>query len=373
MSYVNPRLLTLKPYKVASHKIWSVPAGERSGILKLDWNEATVPPSPKVRQALKDLMEEEDFFHLYPSTFNEELMRSLSAYTGMPEANIQYFGSSDSLHEYIARAYLGEGKKVLVLWPSYDNFRLTAESTGAKLCYSEMSSDFELSLQQLREDLEREKPDMAYVCNPNNPTGTLIPSACVEELVNDFRDTVFLLDEAYIEFSGAASSCRLVLHHENLLVTRTLSKAFGLANIRFGYLIASEENIQAISRIRNPKNITTFTQVAAIAALKDTAYMRAYAEEVRSAREIFINGMNREPLKDFFEAFPSCGNFVLLRCRNAGTKQAILKWYEAHNIFVRNVSQSASLVNCIRVSVGTEDQMQQVLDVTRLAIEEKII
>ena len=156
-------------------------------------------------------------------------------------------------------------------------------------------------------------------------------------------------------------------------MTRTLSKAFGLANIRFGYLIASEENIQAVSRIRNPKNITTFTQVAAIAALKDAAYMRDYAEEVKSAREIFIHGMNREPLKDFFEAFPSSGNFVLLRCRDAKTKEEILKWYEAHNIFVRNVSQSASLVNCIRVSVGTEAQMQQVLDATKLAIEEKII
>ena len=373
MSYVDPRLLTLKPYTVASHKIWSVPACERSRILKLDWNEATVPPSPKVREALKSLMDEEDFFHLYPSTFNEELMQALSAYTGMPAANIQYFASSDSLHEYIARAYLGEGKKVLVLWPSYDNFRLTAESTGAVMCYSEMSADFELSLQKLREDLAREKPAMAYICNPNNPTGTLIPSGCVEELVSAFKDTLFLLDEAYIEFSGTSSSGRLALEHENILVTRTLSKAFGLANIRFGYLIASRENIQAISRIRNPKNITTFTQVAAIAALQDADYMRAYAKEVMSAREIFVSGMNREPLKDCFEAFPSSGNFVLIRCRNARTKAAILKWYEEHNIFVRNVSQSASLVNCIRVSVGTEAQMQQVLDVTKLAIQEKII
>lgn len=373
MSFVNPRLLDLKPYKVASHKIWSVPAEERSRILKLDWNEATVPPSPKVKQALKDLMEEEDFFHLYPSTFNETLMQSLSRYTGMPAANIQYFGSSDSLHEYIARAYLGEGKKVLVLWPSYDNFRLTAESSGASLCYSEMNADFEFSLQKLREDLEREKPAMAYVCNPNNPTGTLIPSACVEELVTDFADTMFLLDEAYIEFSGASSSCRLVLDHENLLVTRTLSKAFGLANIRFGYLVASEANIQAVSRIRNPKNITTFTQVAAAAALDDAAYMRAYAKEVMSARELFIHGLNRKPLREFFEPFPSCGNFVLVRCRNAAMKEAILKWYESHDIFVRNVSQSASLANCIRISIGTEDQMQQVLEVTRLAIEEKII
>ncbi len=373
MIRVNPRLLNLKPYKVASHKIWSVPASERAAILKLDWNEATIPPSPKVREALKKLISEEDFLHLYPSTFNDELMQALSSYTGMPEENLQYFGSSDSLHEYIARAYLDEGRKVLVLWPSYDNFRLTAESTGASMCYSEMSRDFEFSLEQFKTDLTREKPDMAYICNPNNPTGTLLSAETVEELTGEFPETVFLLDEAYIEFSGEASSCPLVRKYDNLLVTRTLSKAFGLANIRFGYLIASAANIQAISRIRNPKNIMTFTQVAAIAALQDADYMRAYAEEVKMARALLIGGMNSAPLSAHFRAFPSFGNFVLVRCDSADTKAKILDWYESRDIYVRPVSQSESLTDCIRISIGTSKQIETVLQATRLAITEKII
>ena len=373
MIRVNPRLLNLKPYKVASHKIWSVPADERGGILKLDWNEATVAPSPKVKEALTKLIGEEDFLHLYPSTFNDALMQAMSDYTGMPSENLQYFGSSDALHEYISRAYLGEGRKVMVLWPAYDNFRLTAESTGASMCYSEMSRDFVFSPEKFAEDLAREKPDMAYLCNPNNPTGTLISRQTVEGFVKAFPETVFLLDEAYIEFSGEASSCPLVRAYDNLLVTRTLSKAFGLANIRFGYLIASAANIQAISRIRNPKNITTFTQVAATAALEDADYMRAYAEEVSRARALFVSEMNRAPLDRHFKAFPSHGNFVLIRCDAEKTKTAILDWYEKHDIYVRNVSQSESLKDCIRVSIGTRPQIERVLAITKLAITDEII
>ncbi len=369
MIRVNPRLLKLKPYKVASHKIWSVPASERSRILKLDWNEATIPPSPKVREALKKLISEEDFLHLYPSTFNDALMQAMSAYTGLPQEDLQYFASSDALHEYISRAFLGEGKKVMVLWPSYDNFRLTAESTGASMCYSEMDRDFVFSPEQFTADLAREKPDMAYICNPNNPSGTLIPPETIGSFTAGFPDTVFLLDEAYIEFADSPSCSALVRDRDNLLVTRTMSKAFGLANIRFGYLAASEANIQAISRIRNPKNITTFTQTAALAAFEDAAYMRTYVKEVCRARERFVTEMNREPLSRHFKAFPSRGNFVLVRCDSEKTKAAILAWYESRDIYVRNVSQSESLKDCVRVSIGTIEQTEKVIEATKLAIE----
>ena len=154
----NETLDTIKPYTVASHKIWAVAPEERSRILKLDWNEATVPPSPLVKQRLRELMEQEDVFRLYPSTFNEELMARLAQYTGLPEENIQYFGGSDDLHEYLARAYLTAGDRVLILWPSYDNFRLTAESTGARLYYAELGEDFTFDETDFRRRLEALRP-----------------------------------------------------------------------------------------------------------------------------------------------------------------------------------------------------------------------
>lgn len=366
MSLWNETLETIKPYTVASHKIWAVEPGERGRILKLDWNESTIPPSPLVKKRLQELMEQEDFFRLYPSTFNEELMARLAQYTGLPAENIQYFGGSDDLHEYMVRAYLKEGDRVLILWPSYDNFRLTAESTGARMFYAELGEDFAFDETDFARRMEAVKPRLVYICNPNNPTGTLIPRETIIRFLDQYPDSCFLVDEAYGEFAGESVD-ELVTSRENLLISRTLSKAFGLANLRFGYLLASETNIRTISKIRNPKNINTFTQVAAAAALEDAAYMQQYVEEVRRARDSFTETVNQGPLHAYLKAYESRGNFVLIRCRTPEIKVVLAKQWEAANIFVRDVRQSPSLEDCLRVTIGTEAQMERVIEAASLA------
>ena len=366
MSIWNESLDTIKPYRVASHKIWTVEPGERRNILKLDWNEAAIPPSPLVRQRLAECMNQEDFFHLYPATHNEALMAALSRYLNMPEENIQYYGGSDSLHEYIARVYLKEGDRVLTLWPSYDNFRLTAESTGAKMFFADLTKDFEFDEDAFILRIDTVKPRLVYICNPNNPTGTLLPESLLRSLLERYPETCFVLDEAYAEFAGASAK-ELVLEYSNLLITRTLSKAFGLANMRFGYLIASRGNIRTMDKIRNPKSISTLTQVAAQAAVEDFAYMQQYVDSVSQAREYFTRSINEGRLHEFIHAFESRGNFVLLRCRRPEIKELLLKFWEENNIFVRNVTQSASLECCIRVTVGTGEQMGRVLAAASLA------
>jgi len=366
MSIWNEALDTIKPYRVASHKIWTVDPAERGGILKLDWNEAAVPPSPLVRQRIAEAIAQDDFFHLYPATHNESLMAALSAYTKLPEENIQYFGGSDSLHEYIARVYLKEGDRVLTLWPSYDNFRLTAESTGAKMFFADLTQDFTFDEDAFFLRIDTVKPRLVYICNPNNPTGTLLPQSLIRRLLERYPGVCFVLDEAYTEFAGV-SAAELVREFSNLLITRTLSKAFGLANVRFGYLLASRANIRTIDKIRNPKNISTLTQVAAQAALEDSAYMLDYVETVRMAREYFTRSVNEGRLHDFLHAFESHGNYVLLRCRTPEIKEMLLKFWEENSIFVRNVTQSASLESCIRVTIGNGAQMERVLTVASLA------
>ena len=113
------------------HKIWDIE--DKSQILKLDWNEATIQPTPKVNQAINELLRKPDFFNLYPKTTNEYLLQLISEYTELPPENIQYFASSDSIHEYLAKLYIGEGDKVLILGPSYDNFRLTLQANGGQV------------------------------------------------------------------------------------------------------------------------------------------------------------------------------------------------------------------------------------------------
>ncbi len=366
MSIWNEQLDVIRPYTVASHKIWAVKPEDRAKILKLDWNEAVIPPSPKVREKLAALLAQDDFFHLYPSTYNESLMDALSEYCGLPEINIQYFGGSDTVHEYIARAYLKEGDRVLVLWPSYDNFRLTAESTGARLFYGELGQNFVFDQETFVRRIEVVKPRLVYICNPNNPTGTLLSQATIASLLDTYGDILFVVDEAYAEFAGQTVQ-ELVLDHDNLLVTRTLSKAFGLANLRFGYLLASQNNIETVSKIRNPKNINTLTQTAAEAALRDIAYMEDYVREVREARNWFVSEINNGPLHGYMEAYESAGNFVLIRCLTPEIKEVLRNHWESNNIFVRDVRQSASLANCLRVTVGKKSQMEEVIASASLA------
>lgn len=171
---------------------------------------------------------------------------------------------------------------------------------------------------------------------------------------------MFLVDEAYWEFSGITCQ-ELVTRYDNILIARTMSKAFALANIRFGYLISSKENIQFISSIRNPKNITTFAQEAVIGALENTDYMWEYVKQVRAARDYFVNAINHLP-GEKFHAYESQGNFVMIKCCDQLTKQEILSYLQRNNIFIRDINQSESVKECVRVSIGLIAQMEQVVN-----------
>ena len=361
MKFPNKYLRNLKPYKLASHKIWSVTPEERDRILKLDWNEATVAPSPKVEARVRELLDGPGFFNLYPTTKNDRLLAAISGFIGLPEENIQYFGSSDVLHEYICRSFLCEDDKVIVLGPSYDNFRLTCQSVGAEVIFFNYNKeDFTFDAAGFEAVLAEKKPVMVYICNPNNPTGNYHTPEYVQHLLETFPQTLFLLDEAYNEFAGPSSK-DLVLKYDNIIVTRTLSKAFAMANFRIGYLLASEENIAAIGKIRNPKNISTLSQEAAVAALEDADYMRAYVEKVHEGQAYFIKEMAR--YADRITVFPSRGNFNLLRFASKDEKSALIKYLADNDIFVRETTQDPSVESCFRVTMGTKDQMKRVVSV----------
>lgn len=362
MKFPNKYLRNLKPYRLASHKIWSVAPDKRNEILKLDWNEATIPPSPHVNERIMQLMQEPGFFNLYPTTLDEELMEALARYTELPKSNIQYFGSSDVLHEYICKVFVSVGDPVMIMGPSYDNFRLTCQANGAEVFYSNYKEDFSFDSEHFENDILTIEPAMVYICNPNNPTGNLHSKEYVEHLLTEFPDTLFLIDEAYCEFAGMSVK-DLVLKYDNLLVSRTMSKAFALANFRVGYLLASQDNIQFINKIRNPKNLSTFAQQAAIAALNDTGYMWRYVEEVREAKKLFLSEL--ATVAPTVASFAGHGNFSMLQFPSVEEKKAMIEWLANNNIFVRELTQSALVERCLRITIGTREQMQRVMDVIK--------
>lgn len=359
MKFINKYLRNLAPYKVASHKVWEVSDEERKNILKLDWNEATVPPSPNVKVRLQALVDNEYLYYLYPSTNNNEILQRLSIYTKLPFDNLQYFASSDSLHEYLVRMYITVGDPILILGPTYDNFRLTSQAQGAVIHYYNYDQDFNLDTEGFLENIYKLNPSLVYICNPNNPSGNLLSNSFLKNLLTTFPEVLFLIDEAYYEFSHETIA-EEVVNFPNLFVSRTFSKAFALANFRAGYLISDINNIQQISKIRNPKNFTSFAQEAVIGVLSDTDYMWSYVNEVEDSKKWFVE----ELLKlDFIEKiFESHANFVLMRFVDFDAKMKIFNHLNENNIFVRNLLHSDKLINCLRISIGTSDQMKRVLE-----------
>ncbi len=347
----------IKPYKIASQDIWNISPSKRDCILKLDWNEATIMPSPKIKRELIKLISDEEFYQFYPAVYNEELTNALATYAQVSPECIQYFVGSDTLHEYIIRCFIEKRDKILIVWPSYDNFRYVAEVAGADVTYFYLDKSFQLDSDKFTDTIKYETPKIIYICNPNNPTGTFLNPFIIEKWIKAFPDSMFIIDEAYSEFAGDSMN-RFAEKYENLLITHTLSKAFGLANFRFGYLVASSHNIKKISNIRNPKNISTVSQVAALAALRDIEYMKNYVAEVNRAKTWLFTKLRAMEYSHLFKIYDSHANFFIMKFPDNKLKEFVQKKLEHYLIYVRDLVQGYPVENSLRITIGTRAQME---------------
>jgi len=351
----NEHVLNLEPYKVSSHSAWK--HFEDPNILKLDWNEATVNPPKPVMDDMYSYLNT-GRLNWYPDINNQQLREEIAQYCDVDSHNIDYFSGSDAVHEYVLRGLLSPGKKVSVISPTYDNFRVVAASCGATVVHFNLLSDnnFDLSIDQLSNYLNDELPDLVYLCNPNNPTGTVVSDKDIKQLLDTFVNTMFIIDEAYYEFFGV-SSAKLVKKYKNILITRTFSKAFGLAALRMGYVISHKDNIKILSKIRNPKNIVGISQVAALSSLKNFDLVQAEINNVKNAKKYFINELQNFPkIKTFNNAG---GNYCLMYV--GSSKSDLINFLEDKKIYIRNLSHS-QLNGCVRITIGNNVQMDAVLD-----------
>ena len=359
---MNDHIKNLQPYRLTSHKAWEYTDEERNGILKLDWNEASIAPSPLVKKQIRELIDK-GHINWYPDVKRKQLLELLEQYVELDKSYLQYFASSDSLHEYITTMLLTVGKKALMLVPAYDNFRLSCQAKGAEVTYYQFKDDFSFSEDEFKNEISRLSPELVYICTPNNPTGYIHPTAYIESLLKEFPNVYFIIDEAYYEFAGV--TCKdLVIEYKNIIITRTFSKAFGIANFRIGYMISNPENINLISKIRNPKNISSFSQQAAIAVLSDVEYMRSYVKEVIQAKSIFYKRL-KEIIPSYNAIHCGGGNFILISFKENEEKESLAIFLEENQIFVRNLSYSYREGAFLRITVGTTEQMLYVADIIK--------
>lgn len=346
-------LKDLVPYKTVSQEAWK--NRENKNVLKLDWNESTVPPSPMVKEAIMLATH----LNWYPEVNNIELYDRLSDYVGRPKSNIQYFGSSDSLHEYIGASFIGQDDEVLIFGPTYDNFRAVAASNGARITIVNLSISEHSFYDDFADHIRAIQPKIVYIVTPNNPTGLSVDSSVLQALITDFSSTLFVIDEAYFEF--CSKSVAHLCESQNLIVCRTFSKAFGLASFRIGYCIAHKNLLNVLNKVRNPKSVSQLAQVAALACLKDIQYMKDYVEEVKLAKVKFLEFLKGVK---WLGSGHSEANFLFI---DAGaTKSEIVDFLALKNIYVRDYGHINGCENYFRITIGTLQQMSRVM----AAIEE---
>jgi histidinol-phosphate aminotransferase len=354
--FENSNLVNLKPYALSSQKAWD--HLDNPDLLKLDWNESTIRPSPNVNVRLSEYLQN-GHLNYYPRTHSETLVEKLGDYCGTPTENILYFASSDSAHEYVLRAFAAAGETLLIVGPTYDNFRVVAQSAGMKINYHELAvaDNFapctDTLLDAITDDIK-----VVYICNPNNPSGTHWSPEQVDNILSQRPNTLLVLDEAYFEFGGQSCS-KLTLKHDNVIVTRTFSKAFGLAGVRIGYTIAHPSLNNSIQKIRNTKSVGTLSLIAAEAALDDVEYTRAYVKKVLASKNDFMAFLRGIDVA-YFGHEP--GNFLMIK---PPAKQDLIAIGEGKRVFIRDLAHLSHIGDLVRITIGTKDEMVKVKDLIK--------
>lgn len=354
---VRPDIAALAPYTpTASLEVFAAQL-ERpvSALIKLDANENPYGPSPRARAALAAL----DTTHIYPDPEARALRALLSEYAGVDAAHILAGAGADELIALISQLFLAPGDAVVNAPPTFGMYAFDTPLAHGRVIDAPRRADFSLDVPAIEAAARDSGAKLLFICSPNNPDGSVIPPETVERLLA--LPLVVVLDEAYIEFSGAESLARRVPHTPNLIVLRTFSKWAGLAGLRVGYGIFPAEIIAHLWKIKQPYNVNVAADAAARASLADLPALRANVERLIAARERLERELATLP---YLRPFPSRANFVLSRV--IGLDAAELRRRLAHDygILVRHYS-APLLRDCIRISAGTPEQIDALLRALR--------
>jgi histidinol-phosphate aminotransferase len=317
--------------------------------IKLNTNENPYPPSPRVVAAVKKAAG--SALRLYPEPMGRDVRALAATVYGVAPENVLVGNGSDELLSIIVRALVGAGDRVLYPEPTYTLYdTLVAIQEGAKVALP-YTGDFSLP-----EQFFTEQAALTFVCNPNSPSGTLLPLSDIERLARSFSGAV-VVDEAYIDFSDAnATAIPLLRQFPNLIVLRTFSKSFSLAGMRVGLALASEEMIAGLVKVKDSYNVNRLSQIAAAAALGDLAWMERSVGRIQRSRKKLIGGLK----KLGFHVYPSQANFVLAR-RQGQNLRGLYEELKRRKILVRYFDQPG-LEDCLRITVGAPAEVQALLD-----------
>lgn len=364
---VQPQILGIHPY------IPGKPVSELQrelgleSITKLASNENPLGCS---QQAIDAIQTELQNISRYPDGSTYELKATLAEFLSVQQEQLAVGNGSNELLELVARVFAGAEDEIIFSQYAFAVYAISAQIVGA--------NGIEVPAKGWGHDLQAmlaaitDKTKIIYIANPNNPTGTFFTRTEWQSFISQVPDEVIVvLDEAYVEYAKSFmddndyfDGIDFVKQHKNLLITRTFSKAYGLASLRLGYMVGNSEIIQYINQVREPFNVNQFAQVAGIAALKDQDFVaEAVKVNLRGMRQLIdaLNDLN-------INYIPSVGNFV---CIDLGSKalhlnQRLLE----EGVIVRPVA-NYGIKEYLRVSIGTQIENAHFIDALKTVLAEK--
>ncbi|HLF17676.1 MAG TPA: histidinol-phosphate transaminase [Candidatus Omnitrophota bacterium] len=314
-------------------------------VIKLASNESPFGPSPKV---LKAITRTSRAINRYPDGDCFYLRQALAKKLKVAPRQLIFGNGSDEIIVLAIRAFVGPGDEVILAKPSFLVYDIASRIAGAKLKAVPLKN-FHYDLKAMKRAVSR-RTKIIFLGNPDNPSGQYLPKKEVFEFLKGLRkDILVFFDEAYYEFVRARDygyALGLAKRNKNIIVTRTFSKMYGLAGLRIGYGVADEELIDLLNRIREPFNVNSLAQAAAVACLNDASYYRRIADRIEQERKYLYRELNRLGLS-FVQ---SCTNFILINMKRNG--QEVSKQLMRRGIIVRDMG-FWGLKNYIRVTIGS--------------------
>ena len=352
--YIRQYILDLPPYQpvfpveVLSEEL-GIPIDK---FIKLDANENPFGPLPEVQEALSGI----ESIHIYPDPETREIRKLLAGYHNIQEESIIMGAGADELIDLIMRVVLDPGDKILNCPPTFGMYAFDARLNQAEVISIPRKPDFSLDIETLIVVITEFRPKILFLANPNNPDGSTLSQDAFEKLIS--QEILLVMDEAYIEFArGRDSYIPQVTDHPNLIVLRTFSKWAGLAGLRIGYGVFPTELTSILMKAKQPYNVSIAAETAAVVTLKNLSKAEERIYKIIEQRSFLFEELAKI---SWLKPYPSQGNFVL--CKVMGrSAPAVWEHLRKQGILIRYFNKPM-LSDHIRISVGTKEQNQQLLN-----------
>lgn len=315
--------------------------------IKLNQNENPFDWPDEIKEETANFVRNRPW-NRYPEFIPEKLKELVAKNCGLKKENTIVGNGSNEMLLTLMLSFGGPGKKVIITEPTFTVYKLLASGFGSDIHTVSLKGDLSFDIEALKKTAKDNPGSFLIICSPNNPTGSAIEKEDLEEILSIHKG-ILLLDQAYVEF-GAFNGIELLNKYPNLIITRTFSKALGGAGLRIGYMFGNPDLIAEINKIKLPYNIDFITEHAACQILSNPEFTQDKVETLINERKKVYNFLKTIPLQNLY---PSAANFICIRIDR---KDDLFNYLKEKSILTRDVSSYPMLNNCLRISIGTPQE-----------------